>query len=194
MGLEYLDAQLEEARHASDVPRLSSDIWPRIASQIYDEVRALDEMSVNRLRVAVVIPPERYREELWAFQQWVEHARCHAHNPAVVRAQVMTELYVAFVWLRDSLLKPTKEVMPAGSTFEAIETFLRGGNRRLLRNAVAHGRWTYLPDFSGIEYWAEPMRGRPLARYMVRQEELGAWQLLSRGPAIAVLLALTDEH
>jgi hypothetical protein len=74
----------------------------------------------------------------------------------------------------------------------AVEQFLRTGERRMLRNAVAHGRWCYLPDFGGLECWAEPQRVRPHERFVINGADLGRWQLLSRGTAIAVLLALTE--
>jgi hypothetical protein len=115
------------------------------------------------------------------------------NNPAVVRAQIMTELYVAFVWLRDSIFKPLAQRMPKDTVFVAIEYFLSSGRLRPLRNAVAHGRWCYLADFSGLEYWAEPSRGQPHERFEVTNEDLNAWQLLSRGTAIAILLALAAE-
>jgi hypothetical protein len=55
----------------------------------------------------LLIPPERYIEELTAFQAWTDIARSHEGNPVMTRAHVMTELSVAFVWLRDSVMKPT---------------------------------------------------------------------------------------
>lgn len=140
----------------------------------------------------MLIPPERYVEELTAFQAWMDIAHANAENPVVVRAQVMTELYVAFVWLRDSLMKPTAAAVSEHTAFAALERFLSTGRRRTLRNAIAHGRWCYLHDFSGLECWAQPTRDRPHARFEIDQTDLGAWQLLSRGAAIATLLALTE--
>lgn len=140
----------------------------------------------------MLIPPERYAEELTAFQAWMDVAHASHTNPVIVRAQVMTELYVAFVWLRDSLMKPTTAVLSKETAFAIVEKFLSSGRRRTLRNAIAHGRWCYLPDFSGLECWAEPSRGQPLQRFEISQSDLGAWQMLSRGTAIATLLALTE--
>lgn len=123
-----------------------------------------------------------------AFQSWMDLANANAPNPIVARAQVITQLYVSFVWLRDSLMTPVQSMLP-GSTVAAAVEFLSSAERRHLRNAVAHGRWTYLSDFSGLEYWD----GLPLRRLIVLANDLGAWQMLSRATSIAILLALTDE-
>lgn len=194
MGFTQLDRQLLSARTAARAPELPDHVWRCLATTIYAEIKELDETVANHLRLSVLIPPERYVEELSAFQAWMDVAHAKADNPVIVRAQVMTELYVAFVWLRDSLMRPVAAAVSADSTFAAVERFLSSGDRRTLRNAIAHGRWCYLADFSGLEYWAEPTRGRPHERFEVCQADLAAWQLLSRGTAIAVLLALTEDH
>jgi hypothetical protein len=142
--------------------------------------------------MSLLIPPERYVEEMTAFQAWMDVAHANSANPVIVRAQVMTELYVAFVWLRDSLMKPTSAALPSDSAFTVVARLLSGGQRRILRNAVAHGRWCYRPDFAGLEYWPESSRAEPLRRFEVDAATLGAWQMLSRGTSIAVLLALTE--
>ena len=191
MSLEHLDSQLVHARAATEAPELADRVWGRLATMIHDEIRCLDETVTNQLRLSLPIPPERYVEELTAFQEWMDIAHANASNPVIVRAQVMTELYVAFVWLRDSVMKPTAAAVGGETAFATVEQFLSGGRRRALRNAIAHGRWCYLPDFSGLEYWAEPTRGQPHERFEITGTDLDAWQLLSRGAAIAALLALS---
>lgn len=193
MSLAHLDTQLVEARRATETPELSDHVWQCLATTIREEIASLDETVTSRLRLSVLIPPERYVEELTAFQAWMDIAHANAGNPVIVRAQVMTELYVAFVWLRDSLMKPTATAVSDQSAFATVERFLSSGRRRTLRNAIAHGHWCYLPDFSGLEFWAEPTRGQPHERFEISHTDLGAWQLLSRGAAIAVLLALIDD-
>lgn len=189
--LQHIDSQIQAVRTARDAPMLSEAAWPRVATDIHNAVVSLESSAKDDLRQALMVPPDRYVEELSAFQGWIEIAHQNRDNPFVVRAQVMTELYVSFVWLKDSVMKPASEFLLDG-TFDAVETFLRTGQRRLLRNAIAHGRWCYLPDFSGLEYWAEPSRHQPHERFEIDQRELGLWQVLSRGTAIAVLLGLTE--
>lgn len=191
MNLSALDRQLLAARDASEAPALSDHVWHSLATTIRDEIAGLGETVTNRLRLHLPIPPERYQEELTAFQSWMDIARANATNPVIVRAQVMTSLYVAFVWLRDSLMQPVATALSDQSAFVQVEVFLRDGPPRRLRNAIAHGHWCYLPDFSGLEYWDGPRH--PRQRFQISDIDLEAWQLLSRGAAIAALLALTDS-
>lgn len=191
MTLRHLDRQLDSVRFATEAPDLPDPAWEGLATTVHDEIAGLDEAVRNQLRMSMHIPPERYVEELTAFQCWMEIAHANETNPVIVRAQVMTELYVAFVWLRDSVMKPTAAALSEQTTFVTIERFLSSGRRRTFRNAIAHGRWCYLSDFSGLEYWAEPSRGQQHQRLEISNVDLEAWQLLSRGTAIAALIALT---
>ncbi len=189
--LPHLDAQLRDARNASEFPDIIEPTWERVATTIYREIAALDEPTIIRLRNTILIPPERYLEEMQAFQSWMAIAHSNSDNPAIVRAQVMTELYVAFVWLRDSMLHPINDALNSKTcTFSIVHRFLSTGVRRRQRNAIAHGRWSYQPDFNGLDCWD----GRPPRHFTVTSADVGAWQLLSRGTAIAATLALTDGH
>lgn len=183
-ALPYLDAQVDGCRRWLRL-EFGRDVERRVPSTVYAEVYALSEADHNRLRAEISIPPERYLDEMTAFQAWMELASGNETNPVVVRAQVITELYVGFVWLRDALLTPLAAAIPASTTALVVD-YLSTDDRRHLRNAVSHGRWTYLPDFSGLEYWD----GKPLERSEVSSETLGAWQTLSRATSIAALLAL----
>jgi len=187
--LPHLDGQILKEQDRFRGIGLTDEIWGTVASSIHAEIVDLGEVVHNRVRVSKAISPEEYLSEMWAFQKWMDIARENAENPVVVRAQVMTELYVSFVWLRDSLmLSISDEVQPASIVAKVLE-FLRTGERRRLRNAIAHGRWRYLADFSGLECWD----GRPSVRFDVGSGDLGAWQMLSRGTSISILLALTGE-
>lgn len=196
VSLSRLDSQLVAAGFVAEAPELPDRVWRCLASTIYDEVSDLDESVASRLRNSMPIPLEHYVEEMTAFQSWMDISRSNAGNPAIVRAQVMTELYVAFVWLRDSVMKPIAAVLDDQTAFATVEKFLRSGRRRAFRNAIAHGRWYYLPDYSGLEYWAASRSGQQHERFEITRADLEAWQLLSRGAAIAALLALTaaDER
>jgi hypothetical protein len=192
MTFDHLDSQLQFARLASETPALTDGSWSQLATTVHREVASLSEASTNQLRRSVQIPPERYLEELTAFQRWMDFAHANATNPAIVRAQVMTELYVSFLWLQDSLMVPIAAVLPAGSVVSAITTFLGTGACERLREAVVHGRWCYLPDFSGLDCWTRIGTDQRFEHFEVGDRDLNAWQLLSRGTAIAALLALTE--
>ena len=193
MDLPHLDAQLAQMQPStvSSMTGLSTRVCSSLASTIATEVATVPEVVSHRIRTTIPIAPETYRVELAAFQKWNDFALLDLNrgDPILVRAHVMTSLYVSFVWLRDSILGPVCEELPEGSALRAVRDFLGSGKPRRLRNAIAHGRWTYLPNFDGLECWD----GRPLTRFTVQEGELNDWQLLSRGTMIAVLLAMTDS-
>jgi hypothetical protein len=183
--LTALDDQIWTLRNRIEIEGVSDIAWRRMATAIHSEVRAIDEQA---LRGSLPISPERYAEEMEAFQAWMNFAAEHRENPVLVRAQVMTELYVAFVWLHGSLMRPLSERVDETTVFAAVWRFFDDGQRRHLRAAIAHGRWTYTRDFKGLELWMSRSE-----RLELQQADLDAWQMLSRGVAIAALLALTEE-
>jgi hypothetical protein len=189
VNLQRLDRQLLAVRSpGTELPALSEAHWQHLATVIYGEASSLIDEQRKRLKADIAIPVTRYIEEMVAFQAWMEIATTLRKEPAIVRAQVITQLYVSFIWLRDSLLEPVSAMLPGTVTRTTIE-FLSTGRRRHLRNAVAHGRWTYLPDFGGLEAWNKGHAG-VLARDVIASAELDAWQTLARGTSIAVLLSL----
>lgn len=161
----------------------------QLGSSVYAEVAALGEVEHNRLRRMMAVSPEAYLDEMGAFQRWSDIAHDLRADPVIVRAHVMTQLYVAFVWLRDSLLGPAADAVPSHSVTRCVIEFFRTGERRRLRNAVAHGRWRYMADFAGLDCWD----GTPPTHFEVSAEQLDAWQAISRGATIAVLLALVGD-
>lgn len=52
--------------------------------------------------------------------------------------------------------------------------------------------WRYLPDFSGLEYWArkEAEPTEPMGRFEVSQQDLSFWQALAHCTAYASFLTL----
>jgi hypothetical protein len=88
-------------------------------------------------------------------------------------------------------MRPIATALPEEAAFRSVEIFLRTGRRRTLRNAIAHGRWCYLADFSGLECWDG--REYPGERFEVSGPDFRAWQMLSRGTTIAALTALTGD-
>lgn len=187
-ALPHLDHQVLvfESRLALSLPLSAQG---RIASAVYDEVAALGEETHNRLRVELAILPETYLEEMTAFQGWMDLANANRTNPFIVRAQMVTQLYFGFVWLRDSLMAPLSLAIADGVTTTIIKFFGKPTDRWTLRNAVAHGRWKYAADFSGLECWD----GRPPTTYLfVAEKDLEAWLILSKATIISVLLALTE--
>jgi hypothetical protein len=76
-------------------------------------------------------------------------------HPAVVRAQAVTEIYICFVYLGEACFGVLRKELPSVSVTRKCCKFLSENPVRALRNAIAHSNWQYLPDFSGLEFWAK---------------------------------------
>jgi hypothetical protein len=131
-------------------------------------------------------------DELKAFQDWMDWASAAPRDPAIVRAQVITQNYVCFVYLRDSCFIELGKRLPTESTAKKCCGFLTADTVRAFRNAIAHANWHYKPDFSGIEYWARAGGGRnaSMDRHEVNQQDLAFWQALARCTAYAAFLGM----
>jgi len=153
-----------------------------LASAIAREVQGLSFEAMDRVRIASLIPLRARLEELIAFQTWMDLTHESKPHPAMVRAQVLTELYMCFVYLGEACFNVLRKELPVGSVTKKCCKFLTENPVRALRNAVAHSNWCYLPDFSGLEFWAK--KGADLneqpTRFVVLQEELSFWQALAR--------------
>jgi hypothetical protein len=189
----------EQMRHWSARLRDGLKIVPpesdALASSIASEVQGLSFEAKDRVRAASLVPLEARLEELIAFQKWMDLAHGLKPHPAVVRAQVITELYVCFVYLGEACFGVLKKELPAGSATRKCCKFLTENPIRALRNAVAHSNWNYLPGFSGLEFWAKKGNDpneRP-SKFVVLQEELSYWQALARCTAYASYLSLVSE-
>jgi len=191
--MDALDTQM---RHWSLRLRNELKIVPpqsdALASTIAREVQGLSFEAKERVRNSSFIPLEVRLEELNAFQGWMDLIRLSKRHPTAVRAQVITELYVCFVYLGESCFGILRKELPAGSVTRKCCTFLTENPIRALRNAVAHSNWRYLPDFSGLEFWAKkgPDPTERPSRFVVLQEELSFWQAVARCTAYASYLSL----
>jgi hypothetical protein len=113
-------------------------------------------------------------------------------RPEVTRTQVVSQLYVCFVYLGDSCFRPLKKQFASSTVTGRCTRFLLDNPVRAFRNAVAHANWQYTPDFSGIKYFARKGAdpNEALAEWDVSQDTLGFWQALARGVAYAALTEL----
>jgi hypothetical protein len=119
--------------------------------------------------------------------------RAPAPGPALVRAQVILQNYICFVYL-DDWFKTLRGSLPAESTTGKCCVFLTNGPVSAFRDALAHGNWKYNDDFSGLIYWANEGRdsAEPMTRWEVSQLELDFWQALARCVAYVTASELGD--
>jgi hypothetical protein len=187
----------EQMRHWSARLRDDLKIVPpesdSLASTIALEVQGLPFEAKERVREASLIPLEARLDELEAFQKWMDLIQRSKPHPAVVRAQVITQLYLCFVYLGEACFGVLRKELPVRSIGRKCCTFLTENPIRALRNAVAHSNWSYLPDFSGLEFWAKKGSdpNEQPSRFVVLQEELTFWQALARCTAYASYLTLS---
>jgi hypothetical protein len=164
----------------------------RLASAISVEVAGLSAEAKQRIRDTSPIPLEARIEELLAFQGWMDLVRQSGPPPVVVRAQVITQNYICFVYLGEACFKVLGKELPSGSVAKKCCKFLTDNPVRAFRNAIAHSNWRHLPDFSGLEFWAKKggAEDEPPTKFVVLQQDLSFWQAVARCTAYSSFLSL----
>jgi hypothetical protein len=164
----------------------------KLATAIAADVRFLPAEVKAEIRVASPVPLKDRVQELQAFQGWMDVVRNSTPSSYLVRAQVLTQNYICFVYLPESCFRILAKAAPTGSTVQKCARFLNNNPVRAFRNSVAHANWTYRPDFRAIVYWARKGSDptEPLEQFEVTQEELDFWQSLSRCVAYAAFTNL----
>jgi len=163
--------------------QLATTIWDELQSTLRDQPAL-----AKALRDASPISPETRRQELRAFQAFMDECRGESIGPARTRAQVVYQCYVCFIYLGDAWFKVLRKQMPDGSATKRCCKFLTDNPVRAFRNAIAHGNWDYLKDFTGLEFWARKgdIGEEPLSRFEVSRDDLAFWQALARCVAYCV--------
>lgn len=181
--MENLDKQLEvwSERLQKDV-KIKPEDTSKIATTIAKEVRWLTIEQKNEIRSASPVNIEKRYEELIAFQAWMDIANNSKIHPAVIRAQVIVQNYICFVYLNESCFRVLKKYLPDGSVSKKCCNFLINNPIRAFRNAIAHSNWSYKDDFTGIQYWSRKGSdpNEALQKFEVNDEELRFWQSLAR--------------
>ena len=123
-------------------------------------------------------------DELISFQAFMDilNNDTIVPEPGLVRAQVITQNYVSFVYLNDACFKFLRKKTLTGSITKKCCKFLTDNPVRAFRNAFAHANWKYNSDYSGLIFWARKGSdpNETMSRFEVSQRDLGFWQALSR--------------
>ncbi len=164
----------------------------KLATAIAADVRFLPAEVKAEIRAASPVPLNDRLQELQAFQGWMDAVRNSTPSPYVVRAQVVTQNYICFVYLPESCFRILAKTAPTGSTLRKCAQFLNNNPVRAFRNSVAHANWAYRSDFRAIVYWARKGSdpSERLEQFEVTQDELVFWQSLSRCVAYAAFTNL----
>jgi hypothetical protein len=188
MTWQTLDAQLAQwsDRLMHDL-NIAEDAAQKLATTISSEVRFLPKAAKDEMAAASPIPLANRLQELHAFQGWMDTVHRSAQSPYVVRAQVLTQNYICFLYLPESCFRTLSKIALAGSVTRKCAQFLTNNPIRAFRNAIAHANWAYREDFRAIVYWARKgeTANEPMEKFEVTQDDLSLWQALSRGVAYA---------
>jgi hypothetical protein len=178
-----LDAQMRRySPRLRDDLRIEAVASNHLATTIAHECASLPSAALTEIRDQDVVGLRSRLEELTAFQAFMDLAHSIPSHPALVRAQVITQNYVCFVYLGESCFKILQRHMPSTSTTRRCCRFLTDNPIRAFRNALAHANWRYNDDFTRLHFWARKGSdpNEPLSEFDVSQLELGFWQALAR--------------
>lgn len=177
--MDHLNAQMRRwAPRLRDDLRISIEAGNALATSIREDVSALPQTVRAEALVSSTVPLRRRLDEISAFQAFMDALQTSRDpSPGLVRAQVIVQNYVCFVYLGEACFKILRKNSEAGSTLGRCCRFLTDNPIRAFRNAIAHGNWDYNADFSGLVFWArkgdDPKE--PLSEFNVSQEELDFW-------------------
>jgi hypothetical protein len=189
MTWKRLDEQLAvwSDRLISEI-KISEAESRKLATKIASDVRFLPGDVKREIAAASPVALRDRLQELRAFQGWMDIVANSNVPPVVVRAQVITQNYICFVYLPESCFSILAKNTPSGSVAKRCAEFLFADRIRAFRNAIAHANWTYRSDFGAITYWAIKTGPKgPLSKFEVEQHELAFWQALSRCVAYVAL-------
>ena len=189
--MRHLDVQVSKYSSllVSEVG-LDPAIADRLATTVAAELRFLPIEAKAEILASSPVDIAARLDELVAFQSFMEQVQSTKPHPAFVRAQVLYQNYVCFVYLGEACFRVLAKSAPAGSASRKCSRFLSDNPIRAFRNAIAHGNWTYNPDFTGLVFWARKGSdpSEDLSRFEVSQEELNFWQCLARCVGYAAYL------
>ncbi len=196
-GWEHLDKQLQRfSPSLRDDLRILAPDSNALATRIAADLAQLQAEQLAGILDKDPIQPAARRDELVAYQAFADRVHAMPTDPPTTRAQVIVQSYICFVYLGDSLFKRLKQSCPSGSVTKKCCKFLTDNPVRAFRNAVAHGNWTYSPDFGGLIYWARKGSdpNEAMSRFEVRQNDLDFWQALARCVAYVAYTHIADLH
>lgn len=167
-----------------------------IATSMAQEIRNLDTHIVQEVHMSDAVGIQSRLNELVGFQTWMDIVHSSHVHPAVIRAQIIVQNYVCFVYLGDSVFKVLRDIMPNESATKKCCKFLTDNPVRAFRNALAHANWKYKEDFSGLIYWAKKgdQKNEPLTEWQVSQNQLELWQALARCTGYVVFTELQEMN
>jgi hypothetical protein len=177
---------------------LAAPVSNSLASTIASEVAAIPREVLQAIRDEDTVGLKRRIDELSAFEGFMSFAQQELAGRGsfapLTRAQVVSQLYVVFVYLGDSCFSRLRKSAPTGTVLRKCCQYLTDHPVRGLRNAVAHANWRYTDDYSSIAFhYFEDEEMTKRKDYTVTQLELDFWDKLARVTAYAAFQTINES-
>ncbi|HEX8947493.1 MAG TPA: hypothetical protein VF790_00955 [Dissulfurispiraceae bacterium] len=151
--MKKIDSQMQYwSRRLIDELLLDEEESKKLATTIAAQVRWLPTAAKQEIRNSSPFDIRKRYDELIAFQSWMDIVNSSPKHPAIVRAQVIVQNYICFVYLNETCFKVLRKYLPNNCTAKKCCNFLINNPVRAFRNAIAHSNWCYKDDFSGIKF------------------------------------------
>lgn len=193
-SLQKLNRQLavHRKRLLTDVG-LTADEASKVATLVASDIRFLSPDAKAEIKAASPVQIAARIDELLVFQAWMDLAHSLPKHPTIVRAQLIVQNYICFIYLKDACFEViSKQAAPKSVAARCAKHLSRGAVRDF-RNAFSHANWQYNSTYTGLECWVlqnSHNRSGPLKHFCVSQDDLTFWQALSRAVAYATYLQL----
>jgi hypothetical protein len=162
LDLNQADLAAGLARDLSNVLEYARLEWPSIVEELNSPVSLLD----------------RY-DALLGYYALTELG--NLPDPVLQRARIVTQLYFDLIYFRDRILillrqiilkepKRFRQLKYLSEWLEIVGDNQFANKSRALRNGFAHGKWAYLPNYSGLVFY--PENKPPYTRHELMQKEL----------------------
>lgn len=154
-----------------------------VASLIAADLAVTDPNIIEEFKAQSLVSLQHRYDELIAFQKWSDIVFSTESNPAIIRAQIITQNYICLVYLKDACFEVLADQLAETSITSTCSSYLTQGKIRDFRNAFSHANWHYKSDFSGLICWVREdarHKNSPMRKFEVTQQDLNFWQTLSR--------------
>lgn len=155
----------------------------KVATLVATDIRFLPIDVKTKIRDASLVPISARLDELTAFQTWSDFSTSAKQRPDIIRAAIIVQNYICFVYLKDACFEVLKKYCPKKSVAARTASFLTCRTIRDFRNAFSHANWCYNATFSGLKCWvlkdARNPSG-PMRYFEASQSDIDFWQALSR--------------
>ena len=104
--------------------KIKEEETQKLASTISSEIRWLSKEAKSEIKASSPIDIKNRHEELLAFQNWMDIVHTSENHPAVIRAQVIVQNYICFVYLNESCFNVLRKHVSSGGACKKCCNFV----------------------------------------------------------------------